>query len=102
VRGKKGYTVYCEACHAADLAGTNSGDSGAPPLKRDGFMEGSDANALYTKIQKTMPLDAPDSLTAEEYVDILAYILQENGFPAGPQDLRADAAVLRGVRFVRR
>jgi hypothetical protein len=49
-----------------------------------------------------MPLDAPDSLTAEEYVDILAYILQENGFPAGPQDLRADAAVLRGVRFVRR
>jgi cytochrome c len=101
LRGKKGYTVYCESCHADDLGGTNSGDSGAPPLRREGFMEGSDANALYTKIRQTMPLDAPASLTDDEYVDILAYVFQENGFPPG-RALTAEPGLLRSIRIVRK
>ena len=100
-RGRKGYTVYCESCHADDLGGTNSGDSGAPPLRREGFMEGSDANALFTKIRDTMPLDAPGSMTAEQYLDILAFIFRENGFPAGPNPLTSDPGQLRSIRIVR-
>jgi cytochrome c len=101
VRGKKGYAVYCESCHAADLGGTNSGDSGAPPLRRDGFMEGSDANALFTKTRETMPFDAPASLSVDGYLDILAYIFQENGFPAGRQALSADQESLKRIRIVK-
>jgi len=101
-RGRRTYTVFCENCHAADLAGTNSGDSGAPPLKRDGFMVGSDARALLTKIRQTMPLDAPASLEAAEYLDVLAYIFQQNGFPAGPAPLPADEAALGAIRIVGR
>jgi mono/diheme cytochrome c family protein len=100
-RGRNGYTVYCENCHAADLAGTNSGDSGAPPLKRDGFMLGSDAGGLFTKIQETMPLDAPASLKDSDYADILAFIFQENGFPAGTVALPADRQQLGTIRIVR-
>lgn len=101
-RGREGYAVFCGSCHATDLSGTNSGDSGAPPLKREGFMEGSDVSALFTKTQRTMPFDAPGALTAGEYADIVAFILQENGFPAGDQDLPSDAERLRGIRIVRR
>jgi mono/diheme cytochrome c family protein len=100
-RGRRTYTVFCENCHAADLAGTNSGDSGAPPLKRDGFMAGSDANALLTKIRQTMPLDAPGSLDEAEYLDVLAYIFQQNGFPAGASPLPTDAAALGAIRIIR-
>lgn len=100
-RGKKGYAVFCESCHADDLSGTNSGDSGAPPLRREGFMEGSDAYALFTKMRQAMPLDAPGSLTPEEYVDILAYIFQENGFPAGRDELTLNADQLQNIRIVR-
>ena len=100
-RGKKGYGVFCESCHAADLSGTNSGDSGAPPLRRVGFMAGSDANALFTKIRQTMPFDAPGGLSADEYVDILAFIFRENGFPAGRDPLVADATKLQAIRIVR-
>lgn len=100
-RGKKGYAVYCESCHADDLSGTNSGDSGAPPLRREGFMAGSDANALFTKIQETMPLDAPASLKTADYLDILAFVFRENGFPAGREPLTPDAAQLRAIRIVR-
>ena len=100
-RGKKGYALYCETCHAADLGGTNSGDSGAPPLRREGFMQGSDAHALYTKIRETMPFDAPGSLSDAEYLEVLAFIFQENGFPAGPAPLRAEAELLKTIRIVR-
>ncbi len=100
-RGKKGYVVYCESCHADDLGGTNSGDSGAPPLRREGFMAGSDANALFTKIQETMPLDAPASLKTADYLDILAFVFRENGFPAGLEPLPPDSSRLRTIRIVR-
>ena len=100
-RGRKVYGVFCENCHAADLGGTNSGDSGAPPLKREGFMAGSDANALFTKMRETMPFDAPGSLEPEEYLDVLAYVFRENGFPPGRVPLVADAAQLRNIRIVR-
>ena len=49
-----------------------------------------------------MPLDARGALATEQYVDILAYILQENGFPAGEGDLVADPEALAGIRIVHR
>jgi cytochrome c len=100
-RGMKGYALYCGSCHAEDLSGTNSGDSGAPPLRREGFMEGSSAAALFTKIRDTMPLDAPASLTDDDYLDILAYIFQQNGFPAGSAPLTSDATRLGAIRIVK-
>src|SRR6187399_812354 len=77
-RGQSHYAVFCAGCHADDLGGTNSGDSGAPPLKHDTFMRGSTAEALFTKIQKRMPLDAPGSLSDEQVAELTAYLLKAN------------------------
>ena len=45
---------------------------------------------LWESIMGTMPADNPGSLLLEEYTDVIAYILSENGFPAGDTKLDPD------------
>ena len=45
-----------------------------------------------------MPRGTPHSLADEEYIDIVAYLLQVNAFPSGSEELTADA--LEGIRIV--
>lgn len=45
-----------------------------------------------------MPRNAAASLGDNVYLDIVAHLLKENGFPAGSQELTADA--LDGIRVV--
>ena len=47
-----------------------------------------------------MPPGAADSLPAGDYLAVLAYLLEANGFPAG-QALPADEAALRGIGLER-
>jgi quinoprotein glucose dehydrogenase len=98
-RGKATYGVFCAGCHADDLAGTNSGDSGAPPLKHDRFMRGSTAGALYAKIKRSMPLDAPGTLKDTDVLELVAFLLEANGFPAGAMDLPSDVKALDQIRI---
>lgn len=45
---------------------------------------------LWETIMGTMPADNPGSLLLEEYTNVIAYILSENGFPAGDMKLDPD------------
>lgn len=45
---------------------------------------------LWESIMGTMPADNPGSLMFEEYTDVIAYILSENGFPTGESELDPD------------
>ena len=45
---------------------------------------------LWESIMGTMPADNPGSLMFEEYTDVIAYILSENGFPTGDTELDPD------------
>jgi hypothetical protein len=44
-----------------------------------------------------MPYDNPASLTLDEYLDVVAFVLQRNGYPAGESALVADASVIDPV-----
>lgn len=55
------------------------------------------AGALYQMIQTQMPETDPGSLSPEETVAIVTYILRMNGFATGPSELAADRAVLDGI-----
>ena len=46
-----------------------------------------------------MPKDDPGSLSPEEYSAIISYMLRENGYPAGEEDLPADASTLQHIRI---
>ena len=92
-RGAAAYDGACGRCHRADLGG---GDG--PALKDDRFnrmFAGQDLKNLYTRIATTMPRGAPGSMADDVYLDILAYIVRENGFPAGSHELSLDG--LAGV-----
>lgn len=45
---------------------------------------------LWETIMGTMPADNPGSMMFEDYTNVLAYILSENGFPAGESTLDPD------------
>ena len=51
---------------------------------------------LYRDIVRNMPEDDPGSLPDQEYADVVAYILQLNGFPPGERELPPDEEVLAG------
>jgi hypothetical protein len=46
-----------------------------------------------------MPQNEPGSLTPEEYILVVAYLLRMNGLPAGETELPADPAALQDVRI---
>jgi hypothetical protein len=45
---------------------------------------------LFDKIKTTMPRNAAGTLSDQAYVDIVGYLLSENEFPAGSDELRVD------------
>ena len=85
----------CAKCHQSTLEGIDE----IPPLKGAHFMAdwGSRPLAdLVERIHTTMPLDDP-GLDAESATDVVAYLLQQNGMPAGPKPL--DPGTLTTVRI---
>lgn len=59
--------------------------------------DGRPLDELYSYVRSTMPYDDPGRLTDQQYVDILAYIVELNGHPPGENALPADPAVLGGL-----
>ena len=94
-RGQLVYRAQCLECHGETLGGVVG-----PPLAGDLFLAvwaGRSLQDLAEKIQKTMPVPAPGSLSPEQTLDLAAYILQAGGFPAAPTALVA--AVLPRITF---
>ena len=54
---------------------------------------------FYYTTSEFMPKDVPGSLDERAYVDVVAYILQSNGYPAGDEALTADRSVLQSIRI---
>jgi S-disulfanyl-L-cysteine oxidoreductase SoxD len=95
-RGKAQYNTSCSACHMEDLSGSGQ----ALPLAGDAFMdiwEGQTMNDFLQLVQGTMPQDKPGSLTADQSLDVMSYILQQNKFPAGKEELKNDSDALKTI-----
>ena len=94
-RGKALYNDKCASCHQESLKGTTE----TPPLTGDTFWmnwETYTANNLVEQVRSTMPEDNPGSMTRQEYVDVVAYILKTNQV-AYDGDLPMDADSLKKV-----
>ncbi len=77
--GQTVYNAQCKTCHNMRFY-------------RDTLRSWNNQPLLYLweNIMGTMPADNPGSLMFEEYTDVIAYILSENGFPAGETTLDPD------------
>src|SRR2546422_6651543 len=87
-RGQSAYAWSCSRCHGEDLTGSGNVLRGAKFM--DHWREDSLKN-LFSTLKSTMPRGAPGSLGDDEYIDIVAYRLQVNAFPAGSEQLTAGA-----------
>jgi hypothetical protein len=88
-RGRIQYTAACSGCHAPDLRGDNT----SPSLVGQSFAflwGGSTLGALFERVEEWMPPDRPGTLPARSYRDILAFVLRENLYPVGEQELESD------------
>jgi sarcosine oxidase len=89
-RGAENYRKYCSACH---MPATHSGDAFKTTWS------GRSAADLFDYLRTTMPNDNPGRLSRRQYADIVAYLLQLNGMPAGPRLLSTETRQLEQIRI---
>src|SRR5262245_56065507 len=78
--GKMEYDTHCAGCHQNDLSGRDGGGQG-PQLAGAAFTKKWDLqslNQLFTEMKTRMPRNQPGSLSADAYLNIVAYVLQSN------------------------
>jgi mono/diheme cytochrome c family protein len=84
--GEPIYNGSCAQCHGVNLEG-----AAGPALAGPGA-KGLQVNAVFTVMTTTMPINNPNSLTHDQYVSVMAYILKRNGMQPGPTPLTFEAA----------
>jgi mono/diheme cytochrome c family protein len=87
-RGQSLFRSKCASCHA-------------PNRFTDDFFYQSFAGKplfeMFDVISDSMPEDNPGSMKKEEYVDVIAYLLKLNNFPAGATELPIDKEALSAI-----
>ena len=96
-----GATVYQQSYatfHFAQL----QGDDFAAALAGNNFRNywsGRSLQQFLEYVRTQMPLGMPGTLSDEAYAEVVAYILDYNGYPAGEMELPTDPAELAHVHF---
>lgn len=95
------YSQYCQLCHGSKLQGRKG-----PPLKGTAFAKSWEAgnltvDDLFYEMSTQMPLNGPGpgNLSKQQYVDLVAYLLQQNGYPAGKKPLPSTDSALQKLKL---
>jgi mono/diheme cytochrome c family protein len=91
--GSKAYTQNCASCHGAALGGGAGPALTGASFKTASSFSPSTVGGALTYVAKNMPLTAPGSLTHDQYVAILAFILSKNGYKPSAAALTYSAAL---------
>ena len=90
--GKTAYNANCAVCHGGSMTDGTFG----PPLAGEYFKDtwsGRTVRAFYDRA-KAMPPASPGSLPEDVYAEIVAYVLEVNGFQVGDTKLANGGAAL--------
>ena len=97
-RGEPLYSEQCAGCHGPDLTGGEM----TPALTGGEFnsnWSGLPLGELFERIRNTMPEDKPGTLSRQQTVDILVYMLSKANYPAGTTELPQQTEVLNEITF---
>jgi S-disulfanyl-L-cysteine oxidoreductase SoxD len=97
--GKNVFQKTCAICHGEQLEG-----GAGPALAGKQFLSVSQfqditADYFYHFMSTHMPLTNPGSLTKTQYLDVMAYFLQVNGYAAGSHPLMPDDKELKAIKI---
>ncbi len=98
-RGKTVYTAECAVCHGGRLH-----DGTAVPLVGRAFLQKWShplvtLDDLFYSTQTTMPKNRGNALTTADYIAVIAYVMEQNGYPSGAQSQLATQEQRRSVRL---
>jgi mono/diheme cytochrome c family protein len=97
-RGRAAYSEHCLECHGRNL----EGDVENRPLSGYEFTTnwaGGTLLTLFDRVRITMPGDKPGTLNRQTVADILSFVLQFNGYPAGKDELTTRSELLQEIKF---
>lgn len=89
-RGAAVFREVCANCHATT------------EFKGDDFhlaWSGRTLRDLFRLISTSMPNDNPGTLSGQQYIDVVAYLLELNEYPPGDGELDRDEGALRRIRI---
>lgn len=90
-RGERWFVQICEQCHRTrDFTNAQFHERWA----------GQSVGDLLQFMQYTMPPENPGALSTDRYADVLAFFLAVNDYPAGEEEIPADAASVMDLRIV--
>ena len=89
-RGEAIQRGACSACHSPSEWGRGR------LLTR---WTGRSTYEFVSNLQGIMPMDAPGSLSLQQYTDIVAYMLELNSVPPGDTELSTDENAQRQIRM---
>ncbi|PNY82467.1 c-type cytochrome [Deinococcus koreensis] len=79
------FASSCQGCHGATLQGGR-----APELLGTDFIsKWTTAGELHGLVSKAMPMNAPGTLSEQQYLDVVAFLLDRNKVAGGPAALSA-------------
>ena len=90
-RGKDVYAGNCVSCHAG------MGNHVGPVFRK--WWGGHDLLEMYRFMSNNMPKNDPGVLAPEEYLSVMAYLLQMNNMPAGQKPLTIDTVALKAIIY---
>lgn len=88
-RGRASYAARCATCHGPDLEGGVAPALAGDAFRRSWGQPSRTVDDLFYILRTTMPRPEAASLATDEYLDLLAHILERNGVAAGNEPLAA-------------
>ena len=98
-QGKIVYDEHCLECHGSMASATPD----MAPLLNDHVFQTTwkirSLAELFDKVRNTMPPNKTGTLSPQQLIDLVAYILSANALPAGEVPLTDDTETLKQIRF---
>src|SRR5512134_2108086 len=91
-RGSAVYEKSCASCHGSKLEGTTSAPLAGPRFASKWADGKHTVDDLYFVTRTQMPYGSPGTLTDQQYIDVVAFMLQSNGYRPGAKELTANSA----------
>lgn len=101
-RGERDYGRTCARCHGLSLEGDAASE--VPALNADVFMRrwsGRSARGLFDVLLRSMPADAPGTLSPQRSAELMAYLLRASNVPPGDEPLPFEPDGLAAIAIER-
>ena len=97
-QGRIVFEQQCAGCHGDNLRGKIGPAIIGPSL--GSVADHTTVSIMFNVIAAEMPAGAPASLSHQDYTEVMAYLLQRNGYPAGAHPLSYAAVEAADVPLI--